>query len=271
MYTSISKALFFCLLCVGLTACQPKGTWLYQAAADERPDWEHIVVIIDYLNLKDDLDGHWDFASEQHQMVLNRLLAETNRTLQQSGYPRVNRFVLSSGLLFAQPMAVDHYRNSELQHEPLYPPYLLAVDGMEHIAVHQEVLQLLVKYTAPRRHHPEQPDSLRGMHVGHQFDALQLPEDLAVLYIHIDQSAPGIIKQLSSLLLAAAVSSQSDYTQVYLDGGQQKQASAFLVHGSGQIIWKNHDINWHPGQPINQLLIDFPVIPVQPGSGKERY
>lgn len=241
-----------------LTACQPKGSYLYHSNESVAAPIARVMVVMDYLNLKDDLGQQWDFDSDHHQQLLNRLLGDTNHLLRQWGYPKVEQYLLTSGLLFRQPIPVDHYRQQQLQANPLYPPYLLASNGTEKVMVHQDVLQLLVKYIAPRRHHADESDSMRGMHVGHQFQSLSIPQDTAVLYVHINQSAAGLIKQLSSLILAAAVASQTDHTQIYLDAGHQRQASAFLIDSTGLILWKNHSLNWHPGLPMQQLLAEFP-------------
>jgi hypothetical protein len=249
--------------CLWLLSCQPRGSYLYQHPEGQTTTINNVVLVIDYLNLKDDLGDRWDFDSLQHQQLLNHLLKESSHWLQQWGYPRVTNYLLSSGLLIRQPLAVDHYQHKALQPEPLFPPYLLASEGIEEPAMHQEPLALLVKYTAPRRHHPGNPDSLRGMHIGYHFSELKLPADTAVLYLHIDQSATGIIKQLSTLLLTGALASQSDHAQVYLAANSQRQASAFLIHASGEILWKNHSTVWHPGQSVRELLVGFPINPGQ--------
>jgi len=256
----MSKAWLTLVWLLLLCACQPKGSHLYHNNDPVVAPIARVMVVMDYLNLKDDLGQQWDFDSDHHQQLLNRLLGDTNHWLRQRGYPKVDQYLLTSGLLFRQPIPVDHYQQQQLQPDPLYPPYLLASSGTDQVMLHQEVLQLLVKYTAPRRHHPDQSDSLRGMHVGHQFQSLDMADDTAVLYVHINQSAPGLIKQLSSLILAAAVASQTDHTQVYLDAGHQRQASAFLIDSTGRILWKNHSLSWHPGLPVEQLLIEFPRL-----------
>lgn len=258
-----SRDLLLLLSCFWLISCQPKGSYLYQHPQGPARMVNHVVVVIDYLNLKDDLGANWDFDSLEHQQVLNNLLKATSHWLQQRGFPRVTNYLLSSGLLIRQPLAVDHYRHGSLQPEPLYPPFLVASEGVENLDKHQEALALLVKYTAPRRHHPDNPHSMRGMHIGYHFSEMKLSEDTAVLYLHIDQSAAGIIKQLSTLLLTGALASQSDHARVYLAASSQRQASAFLIHASGEILWKNHSTQWHPGQPLQELLAGFPLNPAQ--------
>ncbi len=261
-FTNMPSPKLLLLLCFGLTACQPKGSLLYQYPDDSELKIRHLVVVMDYLNLKDDLGTYWDFDSQHHRRSLNHMLTVVNQQTLEAGYPKIENYLLSSGLLIKTAFAVDHYLDDQLQAERLLPPYLLATEGIDHqhIDQHQEILTLLVKYIAPRRHRPNNELSDRGMQMGYQMAALDLPDDTGLLYVHIDQSAPGIIKQTSSLLLAGAVASQADYAAVHLDATSTRQASAALIHkGSGQILWKNHSRNWQPSQGIAALLLGFPT------------
>ncbi len=257
------KLLLFLIpvMCFGLMGCQPKGTTLYQNPTPEQYPIKQMMVVIDYLNLRDDVGTYWDFDSYYHQKVLNLLLNDTTSLLQQAGYPKVDAYLLSSGLLIRNEFAVEHYINEELQAELLYPPFILAQQNIPeaHIVQHQEYLTLMVKYVAQRRHHINNEDSYRGMQMAYHFEELDLPADTGILYVHVDLSAPGAIKQLSALLLSGAVASQTDYASVHIDSTYKRHASALLIHkGSGQILWKNHSNSWTPELPISALLSDFP-------------
>lgn len=219
------------------------------------------MVVIDYLNLKDDVGKYWDFDSYYHQKVLNQMLRQLDTELQSVGYPKANAYLLSSGLLIKHPFAVEHYIEDQPQDELLYPPFILAQNNIieSQIPQHQEILSILVKYIAQRRHHQTDELSHRGMQMGYQLAAMDLSDDTAILYVHIDLSAPGIIKQLSSFLISGAIASQADYGHVHLDATTKRHASAILIHkGSGQILWKNFTQQWTPEQPIQQLLNGLP-------------
>ena len=250
------------MLCIGLAACQPKGSLIYQYPNPEQHAIEHVVVVIDYLNLRDDIGKYWDFDSYYHQQTLDRLLRQTNDQLQQLGYPVVDSFLLTSGLLINNDFPVEHYIKDQLQAELLYPPYSLAQQNVnpEQIAQHQEFLGIMVKYMATRRHLDDDELSHRGMQMGYHFESMILPSDTAILYIHINQSAAGIIKQLGTLLVTGAIASQADQAYVGMNLTTARQASAFLVHhGSGQILWKNHSNQWSTDHPLSNLLTRLPV------------
>ncbi len=249
------------VMCVGLTACQPKGTTLYQHPDAQNHPIDEMVVVIDYLNLRDDIGQYWDFDSYFHQKILNKLLNDIVAVTQEAGYPPISSYLLSSGLLMNNEFAVEHYIDETLQPELLYPPFIMAQENIpeEHMPLHQEFLILMVKYIAQRRHHETDELSHRGMQMPYHFESLNLPEDTGILYIHVDLSAPGAIKQLSGLLVSGAIASQSDYASVHIDASYKRHASAFLVHkGSGQILWKNHSNTWTPESPIESLLSQFP-------------
>lgn len=248
-------------ICFALTACQPKGSLTYRYPTPEQYDIKQVMVVIDYLNLRDDVGKLWDFDSYYHQKTLDQLLAQVNEQLQLAGYPAVEAYLLSSGLLIKNDFAVEHYFNEQLQPELLYPPYILAQQNInnEHIAQHQEFLGLMVKYMGPRRHIENDELTHRGMQMGYHFESMDLPADTGILYIHINQSAPGIIKQMGTVLLTGAIASQADYAYVGFDASSTKQSSAFLVHkGSGQILWKNHSTQWATDRPLSELLNLFP-------------
>lgn len=259
---------FWPLMLLVLTACQPKGTTLYQHDQPEAYPIEHTLVVIDCLNLRDDLGRYWDFDSYYHEDMLNRLLAAVDRSLQQAGYPAAYGYLLSSGLLVDEGFAVDHYIQETLQPDLLYAPFIMASDQvpLEQIDQHREVMRLMIKYLAPKRHHASDPNSHRGMQMGYHFEHLNLPANTGILYLHVDLSAAGAIKQLGTLILSGAIASQSDYASMHLDIGYRRHASAFWVHsGSGQILWKNHSNQWTPAQPIGQLLTQFPKLPERLG------
>ncbi len=219
------------------------------------------MVVIDYLNLRDDIGRYWDFDSYYHQQTLGHLFAQVKTALNAAGYPEVKSHLLSSGLLIKSDLAVEHYWQDQAQDELLYPPYLMAQSKIkdEQVAQHQEFLTIMVKYLAQRRHDKSDPVSLRGMQMGYHFENMQMAPDTAIMYIHINQSAPGIMKQLGSLLLTGAIASQADYTHVGLDLGSHKQASIFWIDkDSGEILWKNHSNKWSTDQPLAQLLQHFP-------------
>ncbi len=245
----------------GLAACQPKGSLLYQYPTPENYTIDQVLVVIDYLNLKDDIGRYWDFDSYYHQQTLNRLLADVNLELQQSGYPKVQSYLLSSGLLINNEWAVEHYIDEQLQDQLLYPPFILAEQNINptQIEQHQEFLTIMVKYIGQRRHHENDEYTHRGMQMGYHFESMDLAANTAILYLHIDQSAPGISKQLGTFLISGAIASQADYGAVSLDLNPKKHASAFMVHkGSGQILWKNYSNSWSTDQPIAQLLALLP-------------
>ncbi|TDR20737.1 hypothetical protein [Marinicella litoralis] len=248
------------MLLFGLIACQPKGSLMYQFPEPQNYAVDQVMVVIDYLNLKDDIGKLWDFDSYYHQQILNKLLADVDRQLHQSGYPKINKYLLSSGLLIKDTFAVEHYIEDQIQDELLYPPFILAAENIatEQIDKHQEILTIMVKYIAPRRHQLNDELTHRGMQMGYHFEAMQMPANTAILYIHIDQSAPGILKQMGTFLISGALASQADYGHVSLGLNTQRHASAFFIHSSGQILWKNHSNTWSTDQPINQLLNRFP-------------
>ena len=217
--------------------------------------------MIDYLNLKDDVGKFWDFDSYYHQKVLNQLFHSIDSQLQSFGYPAIDSYILSSGLLIHTDFQVEHYIQDEFQNERLNPPFILAKQGMtnEQTSQHQEILGILVKYIAQRRHLENDDLSHRGMQLGYQLATVDLTDDTAILYVQIDLSAPGIIKQLGTLLLSGAIASQADYAHLHLDATASHHASAFLVHkGSGQILWKNYSLNWTPEKPIAEFLENLP-------------
>ncbi len=251
------------LLLIGLTACQPKGSLLYQYPNTESLDINELVVVIDYLNLKDDLGNYWDFDSQHHKTILNQKLTAVNRLTVEAGYPKISNYVLSSGLLVKPDFAVEHYQTKQLQAGLLYPPYVLAAEktSSQLIDQHQEIMNLLVKYIAQRRYRETDEYTHRGMQMAYHFDAMDLPPNTGILYIHIDLSAPGIIKQTGTFLLAGAAASQADYAQINFAATPRRQASAFLLHkASGQILWKNHSKTWRPDQPISTLLLNLPLL-----------
>ena len=250
------------MLVFGLAACQPKGSLIYQYPNPEQLAIDEVVVVIDYLNLRDDVGKYWDFDSYFHQKSLDHLLVQANQTLQQAGYPAVHAYLLSSGLLINNDLPVEHYYQDQLQAELLYPPFILAQQDVsdEQIAQHQEFLTIMVKYMASRRHIEDDELSHRGMQMGYHFENMSLPDNTAILYIHINQSAAGIINQLATVLLTGAIASQADYAYVGVDLNAKRQASAFLVHkGSGQILWKNHSNQWTTDRPISELLTLLPI------------
>lgn len=244
-----------------LTACQPKGSYLYQYPKATEHEINQLMVVIDYLNLKDDVGKHWDFDSYYHQKILNLVFKEIDTELQSAGYPKANSYLLSSGLLINNQWAVEHYIEDQFQDELLYPPFILAKDNISEaqISQHQEILGILVKYMASRRHHQDDELSHRGMQLGYQMAAMDVADDTAILYVHIDLSAPGIVKKIGTFLLSGAIASQADYAHVHVDASPRRHASAFLVHkGSGQILWKNFTQQWTPEQPIQQLFNGLP-------------
>lgn len=252
---------FLIIIVFGLTACQPKGSYIYQNPKTENFPIEQVVVVIDYLNLRDDIGEYWDFDSYYHQKTLDHLFAQVKAQLNEAGYPKINSYLLSSGLLLKDSFAVEHYVQDQPKEGMLYPPYLQAQTNIkdEHIAQHREFLNIMIKYLAQRKHHETDPVSMRGMQMGYHFEEMQLEENTAILYIHINQSAPGIMKTLSTLLLTGAIASQADYAHVGIDLSSHKQASIFWIHkGSGQILWKNHSTSWSTSRPLAQLLTNFP-------------
>lgn len=173
----------------------------------------------------------------------------------------VESYLLTSGLLIKYDFPVEHYIRNQLQTALLYPPYISAQQGIdpEQVTQHQESLGIMVKYLATRRHTDDDELSHRGMQMGYHFESMNLPNDTAILYIHINQSAAGIVKQLGTLLLNGAIASQADRAYVRVGLSTNRQASAFWVHqGSGQILWKNHSSQWSTDQPLTDLLTFFP-------------
>ncbi len=118
------RSLLLVLLTVLLAACAPK--YHYQNLATAEPEFEHILVVFDYLHFVDDVGKLMDYHEDKNQLQIEALKSVITNTLSANGFQGTVDFALiSSGLGLNPENGFEHYIDGDLSETLIYPPFYL--------------------------------------------------------------------------------------------------------------------------------------------------
>ncbi len=239
------KKLLFIIALFILSSCATKKAYVNQNFAEGKVQIEHILLLIDYTSLKDDIGKVLDFDEDYNIKQQDRIYDSLSQLLQNKGYGILPKSFKTSGLLFNPDLIVEHYKNKELQANHISPPFIMRSIGLSDNDINQLTnLVYLLNGTVSRK----VVDNIHKYRFATEEAArllatVDIPEKTAVLIITANRPKVSAMKNIGiGLLSAAAMASASGGTFVGVSTlhGTPSTFGYFVDATSGQLLWTNY-------------------------------
>lgn len=253
-----------------LVACTSKRSYLNPISSE--PEFNRIVVALDYVHFVDGLNELMDYDSEKNQVQIESLKLQITNVLKEKYYD-VEWALVTSGVGLHPDMAFTHVRDGQRHNEILYPPFYIQSSYPFPI---QD--QLMASFMDAQRIAltPATKDNqnyLQRVHLKSiNFQSLMTPATDSVGVLHIRVLVPQVsfLKKLGSGVVSVGISSGSVSgghvgIGLPLTAGNQPLSTAVLFDNkNGRLLWKNQrngDISRLQDDGIRYF---FKALPVKP-------
>ena len=146
------------------------------------PQVKQVLVMVEYLDIKDDVKGFWNFEEFRNLEHQDELFEISNNMIVNKGYKLTDMSLKSSGLIINRNFNVDHLLGKELQKQAIGPPYILRSVNLSDKNI-QGLEVLLSELNAPMSAVMSDMRSYVKNNYYNEIQALDLPTDTAILII----------------------------------------------------------------------------------------
>lgn len=244
--------LLLIILALLLTGCASTN---YQYT---RPDYSpdkykisQVVIMIEYLALKNHINSSWSFDENKHLLNQDRLYEFASEVLLEKGYAVSDSSLKTSGLVTDRNMQVKHYLNRKRLPHFISPPFIVRSVNITNSGI-QALEELLAEIDSPVSPVLSDYKSYIRNNYRPQMSGVELTGDTAILLIQSYQQ-----KSLLSDNWQIGFGVSTPTVGLGFETQMNQNASAYLIHtGSGDLLWSNttHSIRQRNYQEFFSLL-----------------
>ncbi len=241
----MKKLTLVIIVLIILSSCAPKKAYVKQDFTQGKPQIEHILLLLDFTSLKDDIGEIWDFDEDYNIKQQDRIYSHISQLLQNKGFDVLPMSLKTSGLLIHPDLAVEHYKQKELQSSLISPPFIIRSVELSDKDLNQltnlfYLLNGTVSHKVADNIHKYRFASEEAARL---LSTVDLPEKTAVLVITANRPKVSAMKNIGiGLLSAAAMASASGGTFVGVSTlhGTPSTFGYLIDANSGQLLWTNY-------------------------------
>jgi len=256
--TLIIVTLFF------LSSCATKNSFVKQDFSQGKPQIEHVLLLIDYTSLKDDIGKVWDFDENYNIKQQDNIYTSLSQLLKNKGFSVLPMSLKTSGLLLDPNLAVEHYKNKKLQENLISAPFIMRSIDLNNEALDQlaSLFYLLNNTVSPKvanrvnRYRFATEDAVQLL------SNINLPEKTAVLVITANRPRISAMKNIGIGLLSAGLvmsASGGAFVGVSTLHGVPSTFGYFIDAKSGQLLWTNYAGATSFTSSKNSFIKDIPT------------
>jgi len=132
-----------------LSSCAPiNHEYIKKFNLEPSPQINTVMVMVEYLSLKEDISGYWNFYEDSNMLNQDYLHKVGNDMLQSKGYKLADKYLKTSGLIIDRKFYADHYLNKTKQDRPISPPYIVRSLNLDEVTI-QGLESLLIELNKP--------------------------------------------------------------------------------------------------------------------------
>lgn len=194
------------------------------------------MIMVEYLAIKDDLKGFWNFEENRNLENQDRLHNIAARMLKTKGYNLANMALKSSGLIINRGYLVDHLIGKQKQPSPIEPPYILRSINLKNSTI-QSLESLLFELNAPISAVMSDMRSFVKNNFIRETQALNMTSDTAILIV---QSYKPRVSIFANMQVDLMTSPNGSSAFVNMNSHIRPTTYAYLIHvGTGDLLWSN--------------------------------
>ena len=235
----MKKIIILTLLSFALFSCAPKYDYVKTKFEHDVPPVKNVLLVLDYVSLKDDVGKLWDFDENYNLKQLDKNYAQLKTLIENKGYTVINKSLKASGLLMDSEYQAEHYVDKKLQDKLISPPFIIQATDLND----DEIQALLSLNYATRVHLGMQIMSKKkNSHYGlltnnDNWHNLNLSDDTAIVVININHPKISAVKAMGIGVLSAAATGGYMYVTPY---GIPSTFGYMLHPKTGDILWTNY-------------------------------
>jgi len=228
-----------------LFSCATKNAYVKQDFSEGKPQIEHVLLLLDFTSLKDDIGKIWDFDEDYNIKQQDRIYSYISQLLQNKGFDVLPMSLKTSGLLINPNLIVEHYKQNELQLSHISAPFIMRSIEMSDNDLNQltnlfYLLNGTVSHKVADNVHKYRFASEEAARL---LSTVDMPEKTAVLVITVNRPKVSVMKNIGiGLLSAAAMAAASGGTLVGVSTlhGTPSTFGYFVDTKTGQLLWTNY-------------------------------
>jgi len=231
------RLLFVTFIIFFMISCAPTNYVYTKKVNSTIHEIKHVLIMIEYLDAKDDIKGFWNFDEVSNLTNQDFLFEIASQMLVNKGYQISDKNLKTSGLIIARDFYMDHYVDKQLQEDVISPPYIVRSVNLDDKNI-QGLEILLAELNRPMS---TVMADYRGFIKNNYHELtsnINLSNESAILII---QSYKPRVSMLKNLDLGYSVSSADPDGQVAIGIAKKNYTSyAYLIHkGTGDLLWSN--------------------------------
>ena len=225
------------LICL-MMGCAPSNHVYVKPHYQDQPfSISNVLIMIEYLEIKDDIKGLWNFSEGRNLFQQDQLYATAQLMLEQKGYGVAAMHLKTSGLIIDRSFAVEHYIGDK-QQGVISPPYIVRSYNLDESQI-QGLEMLLAELNRPLSPAMVDLRSYVKNNYKQQMSAIDLDDNMAILIIQVYRPRVSVFANVGVMVSLSSSGSHGSYVGV--GGHNQSPISvAYLLHkGTGDVIWSN--------------------------------
>ncbi len=247
-----------------LSSCTTKKAYVKGDFIDEKPQIEHVLLLLDFTSLRDDVGKIWDFDEDYNIKQQDLIYSNLSHLLQNKGYDVLPMSLKTSGLLIHPDVVVEHYKQKELQLNPISPPYIMRSVGMSDNDLNQitNLFYLLNATVSHKVVENIQKFRFASEEAARLLSSVNIPEKTAVLIITVNHPKVSAMKNIGIGLLSAALlasASGGTFVGVSTLHGTPSTFGYFVDAKSGQLLWTHYTGSTSFKNAKNSFIKDIPA------------
>jgi hypothetical protein len=228
-----------------LSSCATKNAYVKQDFSEGKPKIEHVLLLIDFTSLKDDIGKIWDFDEDYNIKQQDSIHTHLSQLLVDKGYDVLPKNLKTSGLLLDPNLAVEHYKNKSLQQSLISAPFIVRSVELNDNELNQltDLFYLLNGTVSPKVANHIYKYRFATEDAAQLLSQVELPENTAVLVITANRPKISAMKNIGIGLLSAGLvlgASGGTYVGISTLHGIPSTFGYFIDAKTGQLLWTNY-------------------------------
>ena len=235
----MKKIIILTLLSLALISCTSKYDYVKTNFEHDVPSVKNVLLVLDYVSLKDDVGKLWDFDENYNLKQLDNNYAQIKTLIEDKGYTVINKTLKASGLIIDNQYQAEHYLDKKLQEKLISPPFIIKATDLD-----DDEIQTLIILNYETRVHLGTEIMSKKKYLNYgllpnigNLAKLDLPDDTAIIVVNINNPKISAVKAMGIGVLSAAATGGYMYVTPY---GIPSTFGYMLHPKTGDILWTNY-------------------------------
>ena len=218
-----------------LSACAPTNYVYVKPNGVDVHKIDEVVVMVEYLNVKEGFDSYWDFNENINLENQDELYNMAVQILTEKGYGVSDKSLKTSGIVVDRNFVLDHFLDKKKQKQLIAPPYIVRSVNLQDENI-QGFEFLLAELNSPMSAVMADLRTYVNNNYKQQMDSIDLNPQSAVLVIQVYKPRKAMLPNIEFAVTSSVWDTHVDFGSIQ----PASISAAYLIHnGSGDVLWSN--------------------------------